>query len=305
MNLEEKKIKRTDIFVNPLNKEWWYTGCFDKNRNLYFSFYFIRTPFLDSFNFTLFDLKEKKPFVFNKKFFLKKDQEKNQLDLYKKSKGLFISYLGDENHGWSFRFEKKGITVHLKIKPTEPCFTKFDNYFFNQYSMLHFIRNQVNGRISLNNKIYEISNALGYYDHCFGKVPRKTAWHWIAVQNEDIALVSLVNYGAYAQKYTQVLFKTSDHKRSDWVRLNQDVSFEYTSDSKDREWNATSCDMDLKINNLMVSKSREVIPPITPFFINVQHDEYFIEASGKIKIDNQWINTGVMHGVLEEHFGKW
>ncbi|ADL52262.1 DUF2804 family protein [Clostridium cellulovorans] len=304
MDLEEKKVRRKDIFSNPRYKEWWYTGCYDKNENLYFSFYFVRVPFLDSVKFTVFDLNKDTPFTYSKKLFLDSSQKKNKLDLHKRSKEIFISYSGDEVSGWVFDMQAKNFSASLKIEPTEPYFTKFDNNFINEYALLHFMKNKVMGQIVANGITYKITNGLGYYDHCFGKVPRKTFWHWLAVQNENLAFVSLINYGSFSQKYTEVLVKGRDG-RSSWIRLNQEVSFEYTSYSKKSKWRLTSCDNELEITILMVSKSKEDIPPIVPIFINLKHDEYYVKVNGRVKIDNIWIDTGEMYGVMEEHCGKW
>ncbi|OPX88467.1 MAG: hypothetical protein A4E53_01896 [Pelotomaculum sp. PtaB.Bin104] len=304
MDLEEKKVKRSDLLKNPRNKEWWYIGCFDESQNLYFSFSLIRSPFIDKFTFTVFDIRYPKPFIYGKKMYLESDQKKQQLDLSKNTRGLHINYFGTGEKGWFFNLKGKDISVSLEITPTQPYFTKFDNQFINQYSLLYFMQNKVRGEMTIHGHLYKIDSALGYYDHCFGRVPRRTSWHWLAVQNKDIAFVSLINYGPYPQLYTQVLVKTAQGK-SEWVRLSQQVSFEYTPESKNTRWLLTSCDADLSVDVLMIAKTREKIPPLLPVIINLQHDEYFVRVKGRVKVDHGWINVGVMHGVLEEHYGKW
>lgn len=304
LDFEEKLLSRLDIINNPQNKEWWYTGCFDESQNLYFSFFFCRVPFLDNFSLKIFDLNEKEPYVYDKKLFLSRLQQKNKLDLRKKTKDLSIIYYGDGDNGWDFTLKDKNLTVSLNILPTTPPFTKFDNNFINNYSLLLFMLNKVKGELDIAGKTYEITNALGYFDHCFGKVPRRTGWHWLAVQNRNFALVSLINYGPYAQKYTQVLTK-NEALNWEWIRLNQEVSFESIPKNRNKYWKLSSCDVDLTIEILMLSKSKETIPPIIPFLVNINHDEFFVRVSGRIKVKNEWSDVGILHGVMEEHFGKW
>lgn len=304
MNLEEKKVLRKDILSNLKNKEWWYTGIYEEEQDIYISFFFCRVPYIDKFKMTIFDRKKKEPFVYERKLFLDNSQENGKLDLKKTSKNFNVSYWGDEKKGWVFNLSDKNICVNISAKPSKIEFTKFDNKFRVKYSLLHFMQNQIKGEINVKTDKYEILRGLGYYDHCFGIVPSKTGWHWLAVQNSKIALVSLVNYGQYAQKCTQVLINKPGLKDK-WIRLNQDVSFEYLPRDKYNLWRVTSCDINLKVSILMASESKEKIPPIFPFVVNLQHDEYFVRVTGYIKVDNEWIDIGELHGALEEHFGKW
>lgn len=308
MELEERGVlhSRLNIIKQWNDKEWWYTGVYDPDTNVYFSFYFARVNLTDHFTFTVFDPAEKQPFQFGSYLFLDSHQEKGRLCLNYRSKGFTVSYNGDEKNGWKFTFNNKFLDVMLDINATIPPFTKLDNTFTNVYTLLHFFQNRVSGFVRTKDKSYDIRNGLGYYDHCFGRVPGKSGWHWIAVQNRDTALSCAVNYGPYAQKYTQIYCSQSGDSPNRWVRLSQEVSFEHTSSEEpDSQWRATSPDMDLTITPLTYICNRTKIPPLLPFLINITHYEFFIRVCGRVRIDGHWAEIGDLYGVMEEHFGRW
>ncbi len=314
MKLEERQVllkSRLNIpyLINHWkDKEWWYTGVYDPNLKVYFSFYFVRVNFSDQFCFTLFDPANGKPVQFLKNLYMEKHQEKDKLCLNYHSKDMTIEYNGDEKTEWKMRFKRKGYDVQFEMKPTIPYFTKFDNNFEYNYGLMHFFQNTVSGTVKVSGKTYKVTNALSYYDHCFGRVPLKTGWHWIAVQNEDTAIASLINYGPYGQKYTEIYFKKNDknYGLDKWHRLYQDVSFEYNEETKlTSNWKITSPDMDLTVTPILHALDITKIPPIIPFIANLYHDEYYVKISGSVRIDGTWIEVKEMHGVMEEHHGKW
>lgn len=289
------------------DKEWWYSGVFDHAANIYFSFFFIRTAITDHFSFTLFDPEQEYPIHFAKNIILNATKGIDKLCLRFASKNMNVEYLGDAETGWNFKFKNNKYDIDLNMESTTCGFTKFDNYFVNKYALLHYFHNIVNGTIQMPDKIYQVDKALGYYDHCFGRVPRKSAWHWLAVQNAEVALDSLINYGPFAQKYTQAYFKECSRspRANEWIRLNQEVSFEYYPDKFNSYWKVTSVDLDLIVTPLMHICSLNKIPPIVPFLINITHYEFFVKVSGKVRIDCRWMEVKNLYGVLEEHFGKW
>jgi hypothetical protein len=311
MNLEEKKVllSRSNLIKEWHNKEWWYTGFYEPNENIYFSFFFVRVNLIDQFSFTLFDPEINKTIQFTKKLYLEKEQKKNMLCLNYHSKKLIIEYNGNEEIGWKFTFKNKNFSIELKMTPTTPCFTKSNDEFIYKYTLLHYFNILTSGFIRIENKTYSIDHALCYYDHCFGTVSSKTGWHWIAVQNGDVALASLVNYGAYAQRYTQVYFKKNkdDFCSGRWIRLNQDVSFEHLGEESkfSSDWKGTSPEMHITITPIMHVCNIEKIPPVLPFLINLRHNEYFIKVNGKVRVDGYWVETGELYGVMEEHWGRW
>lgn len=311
MQLEEKGIlrkNRFNLFKNRNKKEWWYTGIIDQSQNLYLSITYARVDLTDSFRVILFTPENTEPQTISWKGFLDKEIKTNQLYLLHKGKRLSFTYSGSGESGWKFRLSANGWDIDLSINPQTPPFTKYDNFFAKEYTLLHYFQNQVSGTIQHKTKSYTINKGLGYYDHCFGTVPRKTKWHWIAVQNENFALASLMNYGEFAQCYTQCYIQKSKQteKTNQWIRLNQDASFEYNPKKQwDEPWFVTSPDMEIKLTIINRFQYKERIPPLVPFFIKLDHSDIFIKAEGKVRVDNNWVDTGEMYGVLEEHLGLW
>lgn len=311
MNLEEKKVllSRRNIIKQWRDKEWWYSGFYDPNNNIYFSFFFVRVNLIDEVSLTLFDPKNNKVYELDKKLYLDKGQRKDKLCLNYHSKDTTIEYNGDEINGWVFKFVNKDYNVELNLKPTIPYFTKFDDQYVDKYALMHFFNNLTNGSIKFKGKTYKIQNVESYYDHCYGTIPSKSAWHWIAVQNEQVSLASLVNYGPNAQRYTQIYFKSNDknvglHR---WIRLDQNVSFQHNAvvDNLETDWKITSTDMELTVTPLMYTLDKSKIPPIIPFLIDIEHYEFFVKISGKVRVEGQWIYIKDLYGVMEQHKGKW
>jgi hypothetical protein len=152
---------------------------------------------------------------------------------------------------------------------------------------------------------YVLKDALTYADHCWGRIPSKTGWHWLAVQNEKAAIASLINYGAYSQRYTEIYFTgkdTNSPQVGTWVRLNQAVSFEFLKkDRWEQTWHVTSPDMDLAVTLFQ----RKTDWTWIPFLIDLLHTEIYVKATGVVRIDGVWVETGDMFGVMEEHKGFW
>lgn len=318
MDLEEKKVllkQRFNPFVSGRKKEWWYTGVADDTNSIFLGFSVIRVMFMDSISVGLFDARNPAAILATWKGYLDSDNPQNRLSLKAKSKKFTLDYTGSgtDGEGWKAEIESETISASLEIKPTISPFTKFDNLFVDEYTLLHFFMNRVNGSITTrssgNEKTYTVTNALGYYDHCFGTVPKKTKWHWIAVQSETCVLASLMNYGTYAQCYTEAYFTgggAPESARGRWIRLDQDVSFEcYHHDRFTKHWRVTSPDMALKLVVIQAECEKERIPPIVPFLVNLDHWQCSVSLSGWIRVDGEWIETGDLHGVLEEHHGTW
>lgn len=310
MNLHEKKIlaSRSNLIKQWKDKEWWYCGVFDPELKIYFSFFFIRVNLTDHFSFILFDPSTNQQFRFDKNLYLDKHQEKGALSLNYNSHGLKIGFNGNESKGINFTFKNSEFDITLDMKPTTPGFTKFNNNFVYCYTLFHYFHVMTSGTIKTPVKTYRINNGLCYYDHCFGRVPGKSGWHWFAGQNEDVSISSLINYGPYSQKYTQILFRKCEENiaLNRWIRLNEDVSFEYNPEDKIKGlWRITSPDMDLEVTPIMYANSNNKIPPFFPFLVNIVHDTYYAKASGSVRIDNHWVDVKGLYGVLEEHYGKW
>ena len=298
--LQNKVLKnRLNIIKSFREKEWWFSYLYDKNENLFFSWFFIRAFTADHFNFLCFDIKNMKKYNFEKTLFFDKRNANSELDLQFHSNKLNFQFTGDYNNN-KFIFDNNKFTINLNLTKSDvPGFIKRDNYFTNIYALYHNYKQKIEGTIKLEDKEYKVCTDHSYFDHCFGKVPRNTGWHWIAVQNKQTCLSSLVNYGVNAQKYTQVYLNNK------WIRLNQDVSFEYSLKNKFDFWKITSADMDLDVKIVDYYLKKVNIPPLIPFMVKIDHKEFFVRISGKIKIEGKWIEINDLEGVMEEHNGKW
>lgn len=332
MQFQEQKVlisQRWNPFIELKDKEWWYTGISDESQKLFIGISVIRTKFIDSIDISVYfgdDIngnidKDNSGGHWEQVSYMgwiKCGKEENKLDLSvnrdNPDKSFYFDYTdvpggrADSDsckNEWNLDFSsnKKDFSMSGSFMMNQqiPRFTKYDNFFSDTYTLLHYFQNKVSGTLNINGTDYKIENGLGYQDHCYGTVPRKTKWHWIAVQGETCALASLMNYGPYAQQYTESYFGNVFNK-NDWVRLNQDVSFEcYGENRFQKHWRITSPDMHLKCEILSWNNQNNWIP----LFVNLKHYECYVKVEGHIKVNNEWKETGAMYGVLEEHFGKW
>lgn len=311
MELEEHKVllqRRWNLLEHHGKKEWWYTGVYDPESGIYLGFSVIRVALIDSIQVALYDLSRREPVVVRWKGYLSPQNPPGQLCLQALGKRFSFDYRGSAALGWHCHIQADGFAADLRMRPNLPAFTKFDNRFDHQYSLLHFFGNTVEGFVHTRGKEYRFRNALGYYDHCFGKVPSRSRWHWIAVQSQEFALASLMNYGASGQCYTQCFSRSGSPRElcDRWMRLDQDVSFEYDTQARwEKPWRLTSPDMDLELAVLQHSSIRERVPPLLPLLISLEHHECYVKVRGKLRLDGKWLHTGDLYGVLEEHHGRW
>lgn len=304
MELEEFKVltrHRWALWESWKDKEWWYTEVHDEDSGLYVGFGVTRVALLDSVHVLVFEPGSAKPRHWDWKGFLKPGKPDS---LHLEAHGWGLEFLSDgaAETGWTHRIRAAGLEVELRSKPTLPPFTKFDDTLRLEYGLLSFFGNAVEGTVLVDGRRYGMRRGLGYADHCFGRVPRRTAWHWIAVQNEGTALNALVNYGVDGQKYCQAW----DAEGGRWVRLDQDVSFECDFTGRwSHPWKVTSPDLELSLEVEGHEWRKERIPPLVPFLIRLDHHECRVKAQGQVRIDGRWRETGPMHGVLEQHGGRW
>lgn len=312
MDLEEKQVHRRRGLVDVLrhwnDKEWWYTGVYQPSTGVYLSWHVIRVNFSDQLVVTLFDPKRGQPHGFSRLVKTEAAIPPGELSLRWQGHDAAFAYTGRAEDGWQVRFSAPGRQIELAIRPTTPPFTKFDNPFVERYALLCFTHARATGAVDFDGRAYAFEDALVYQDHCFGKVPSRTAWHWLAVQNEDASVISLVNYGPYAQCYSQCWMTpnvTGCPRPDTWVRLEQSVSFESRDDGFDAPWRVTSSDLDLVVTPLLHEDTRTRIPPGWPFLVDLRHVESHVRAEGRVRVDGHWLDPGPLHGVMELHGGRW
>lgn len=311
MDLEEHKVllrQRWNLFQHLGKKEWWYTGVHDPQHNTYLGFSLIRTTWIDAFHVAFFSPTHNELTEINWKGYIHPDNPANQLCLKIDHKNLTLDYRGSAALGWNCHIRAKEFAADLRIRPRQPAFTKYDNMFDHEYTLLHFFGNTVEGFVQAKGREHRFHKALGYYDHCFGKVPTRSRWHWIAVQSQEFALASLVNYGPTAQCYTQCYSRSAAPREvcDRWIRLDQDVSFECDPEQKwSQPWRITSPEMDLELHILQRSRTQERIPPGIPILLSIDHEQCYVKVRGKVRLDGRWQHTGDLYGVLEEHHGHW
>ncbi len=296
------------------NKEWWYTGVYDPAAGIYVSWYFVRVNVTDKFVMTVFDEAADvggtwAPPRIRKTCRLEPQAPGATAGLEIRRRDCKISYRAGHGHPWRLQVEAPTLAADLEIAPTTPPFTKFDNAFQDRYAIVHYFHGRADGVVTVpQGKTYRLSKALVYQDHCYGRVPSRTGWHWIAVQNASVAVTSLVNYGAYAQRYTQAWFGAdpsaapTSPRPNEWIRLDQNVSFELQAHNDQmHDWTVSSPDLllDVKPRRSVTDLTR--IPPL----VNLKHTEFFVEASGRVRVDGRWVDTGLLYGVMEQHHGRW
>lgn len=297
-----------DLWRNWSDKEWWYSGLIDARQRFYLSWYFFRAHLCDHFAITLFDLERGDRCHLARNLLLDRPQQETGLALQYQNDGLQLEYSGASEQGWRFQLAASGWRVNLQIVPQTPPFSKFDNTMVMHYGLVHHFHNAGRGSIELADRRYNFQGALGYYDHCFGRVPRRSAWHWLAVQNRHAALASLVNYGPYGQCYSQIYLRAPLRaaRRNQWVRLEQSVSFE-NLERRDggKCWRLSSADLDLELQLGLSLHSETRLPPLIPLLVRLQRRESVVRVRGRVRIDGRWLDPGEMFGVIEEHAGRW
>lgn len=308
-------------FTEFFNKEWWYTGIYDPRADVYVSWYFIRVNFLNKLTMTVFDPKRGDPKAnhISKYCYMGAQSSLDGLDLKARGWNLKAAFRLQSPGRWRFDLTSKGLQARVEIDQRIAAFTKFDNELKERYAIIHYFQNRANGEIVAGGRRYDLKDALVYQDHCYGRVPRNTGWHWIAVQSDHVALTVLVNYGPRAQRFAQIWMDTSmgSPRANEWVRLEQNVSFEQEDhrrganpkhgDQIDGAWRVTSTDLDLTIEPRPAQSvtDRTRLLPMLGVPVDLHHTESFVKVSGRVRVDGRWLRTGTLDGVMEQHHGTW
>jgi len=294
------------------NKEWWYTGAYDVQSGVYVSWYFIRVNAVDKLTMTVFDPSLPSGALprLTRLCRLDPDHQDRALRLHATAgTDLEASFELKSTGRWHFRLASKTIEAEIRIEQRIPAFTKFDNEMRDRYAIIHYFQSRSDGQVVVKGgRMYDLKQALTYHDHCYGRVPSRTGWHWIAVQSELVAVTVLINYGGYAQRFAQVWFAagTKSPRTGQWIRLEQNVSFERENpDDSNGHWAVTSTDLHLSVKPQQAVTDRTKFLPLLGGFVNLAHTELFVKAEGRIRVDGRWTDTGKLVGVMEEHHGHW
>lgn len=304
MREEEKKVlaSRWPFWRAWREKEWYFSCLHDPAAGVYLSWSFIRTFATDSFRFWALELDgQRGAWSGERRLFLDPGQRPGLLDLAGRGRGYEVSYTGLEEQPDRVRLHYRDDRHELELELLRrwPAFTRRDNTFVNHYTLLHHFGNEARGELRLDGRRFTVNTRRCYTDHCSGRVPRRTGWQWIAVQDERVALASLTNHGPCAQRYTQCWIDGR------WVRLSEDVAFEYETTDLLAPWRVTSVDMDLQVRPRQVHRDHVQVPPGLGLLYDVHHNELFVDVEGRVRIDGAWRELDGLTGVAEEHYGRW
>lgn len=299
MFLEEKQLVRRLGSAHGLRqKEWWFTYLFDRRAGLYMSWSFARSFLVDKFRLWVCDLATGAAEAVDHTLYLDPRQRPGALDLRARSAGLAVVHEGE---GRRARFEvtTAKVAAALEFRRSPAPFVRRDNHFTDHYTLLHTFHDRVRGSVHALGRAYEIDTPLSYHDHCFGKVPSRMGWQWLAAQSESTAIASLCNHGPAPQRYTQLFID------GEWHRLSPDVHFDYDPGDLLAPWRLTSAELDLEIRPLHLHRDRVAIPRALPLLVDLQHNELCVEARGSARIRGRERALDGLVGVVEEHFGRW
>lgn len=303
MKLDEKQVlhSRWPFWRVWREKEWYFSCLHDPGAKIYFSWAFVRTYATDGFRFWWVDLGSDQTWSVDHRLYLEPGQAPERLDLRGGRPGYAVAFQGVDGQPDRARlvYQDHRFQIDLEILRRHPPFTRRDHTFENTYSLLHHVGNEARGTLTVDGRAHPIHTRRCYTDHCAGRVPRRTGWQWIAVQSDDVAVASLVNRGPDAQRYTQIYLDGR------WVRLAEEVSFQYTPQDLSAPWQVTSVDMDLVVRPRRVHLDHVAVPPGLPLLYNVHHNELFVEVDGRVRIDGTWRDVTGLTGVAEEHHGVW
>lgn len=294
--LEEKGVLRSrwPFWRAWREKEWFFSCLHDPQAGVYCSWTFARTFYAETFRFWLCDLRTDRSWHLDRRILFDRQQTPGHLDLRWAKRGALIEYQGAGDEA-AFSMRDERFRVDLELVRRWPSFVRRENQFVCDYTLLHDFGNEVRGAIEVEGERFAVDTRRCYTDHCFGRVPSRTGWHWLAVQDEQLALASLVNYGPYAQRYTQMF------AGGEWVRLAPDVNFDYDPRRPLEPWRVTSVDLDLVARPVRLHPDRVRVPP----FVDIRHDELHVEVEGRVRVEGRWRAVGGLTGVMESHHGRW
>jgi hypothetical protein len=253
----------------------------------------VRAWYAERFRAWLVDLRGDGEAVLDRPLRFDRRQDGPWLDL-RKGGVPSIRYGAERRDTLRLRVHGGGWDVDLAITPSSDPFRRTEDQGRAWYGVCAHVHDHVRGRVRVGGHDRAIDTTRGYTDHCWGRVPRKTGWHWLAAQDERVAVDSLVNHGPYAQRYTVAFVDGRRHVLADPV-------FEVDRAAPSRPWRVVSPDLDLTARALRVHRGHVVVPPL----VDVRHDERVVEVTGRVRVDARWVEVGPLTGVTEAHHGVW
>lgn len=307
MNADLSRIRR-NLVSNPLAafgpKEWWYSGFHDPETDSWLSFFFYRSPHRDVFRLSFFQPSKHAVQHVDWSGVFGRPEVDDQIRLEALRKD-FCARLQRQDAGLCrFELSTPSWEIDLQIHSTLPPFRTGDRQFEANYDLNQRFGLLATGSIRSPAGELELVHAPGYSDHSWGSVPRRSRWHWVALQNDRWCLNSLVNVGPFAERHTNAMEVRAEEPR--WIRLDPEVRFRNSKGFEwDSPWRLESTDLELDVEIIQASSFRRRIPPLVPLLVDITHTEAFVRASGMIRVDGIWRQTGELRGVLEEHSGHW
>ncbi|MFY0536533.1 hypothetical protein [Nannocystis pusilla] len=229
--------------------------------------------------------------------YLDRAQAPGVLDLRHRG-AVDLEYRGDGDGRAVFRARTADLRVDLEISREGLPFTRRDNYFRCSYALLHRFFNRVRGEIEAFGRRFAVDTARSYYDHCFGVVPRRASWQWLAVQNDDIALASRQPRRLCPALHPGVLARgVAPARPRRRLRL------------RPRRPHGALARPFAGARPGRAAPARPLRPcddsPLVPFLVDLQHNELFVEVEGEMRLGGVSVPLRGLTGVAEEHDGRW
>ncbi len=275
-------------------KEWWFGYLHAPDTGVYLSWSCVRTWYMERFRCWFVDLDGEQTEIIDRPLFFERPREGDRMDL--RAGGTpSVRYGAEGQNGLRLRIEGGKWDVDLALTPSPRPFARTEDQFEAWYGVRAHFHNRARGIVRVGEHTRGIDTVRCYTDHCWGRVPSRTGWHWLAAQDERVAIDSLVNYGPYGQRYTQVFVDGR------WHVLPDDVVFDVDRRDSRRPWRVLSPDVELEARPLRVHRDHVRVPVL----VDLHHDEHVVEVTGRVRVDGRWVDVGRLVGVTEQHHGTW
>jgi hypothetical protein len=297
-----------------LQKEWWFGFAHDAAAGTYLSWSFVRSFAVDQFRFLVADL-ETGTTVAGKHTLLHLggDQEPPMgspgVSLSYR-RGPLLRYLDRAGHEAVLSAsglrgaDGQAAALDLLIERSATPFTSRQESGPYRYELAHRFGDRIRGRVTIDGRHIDLDTSVTYTDHCFGVVPARTRWEWVAATGVDpagnsVAMAVLRNHGEHGQRYAQVF------SQGGWHRLSPIVEVDRDSRDPLRPWRLTSPELQVTVTPAAVHGDRVQIPPLLPFLVNLRHDELIVSCTGSVRLGDATVDLGTLWGVGELHDGRW